>query len=344
MVRPRSRARALVTPDGSGGDEPWILDPDGLQPVLLRSCPPIGDCRMDFQYRDELLLDDIHAHGGRVWIPEEAREKGGRYPLLVLLHGIDTDEEPDPPHRLLAPPLDVSRIIKRRIEADELAPMLVAAPSQTRDADSSVSLWTAEGFELGDFVQAVDRELAASTRVRVDRHDVSVFGHSGAGCVVTANQRNGLFHIAEELSDLRRRSIWVRLLGLMDICFHGHGGGEFLAEKLANTDTKVFAMWVEPEAWSKGLDRDLDGFARGLGVTDTVACDRQRYESCHGNPAGWFLYKVHKENLQHSAPHAAVDDPDSGGDRATLGGDTERLDAHHALVRWFVDEALNLYF
>jgi len=354
--------------DGDGeGDEAWLRDPDGLQPVMPRGCPAHGDCVIDFSYRDEQLLEDLHSGGGRVWIPAAARARGGRYPLVVLLHGTDgasaaascassssssssasgassaaaSDSDsaaaarPDPLHRLLAPPLDLSRDFGRAIGRGVCAPVLVAAPSQTRDAHSSPALWTADGLDLADFVRVLDAELAALGSVRIDRRAVSVFGHSGAGCVVTPRERNGLFHVADQVGALRNQGIHVRLLGLMDICFHGYGGGRYLRDALAGTSTRVIAMWVEPETWFTSLDRDLDGFARGLGLHGPVPCDPRRYETCLGNKQGWWLFKARRQGLDQGRGSGPVDrDPPDDG----------HLTAHSAITRWFVQEALRRHF
>jgi len=316
--------------DGDGlGDEPWLCDPYGLQPVLPRECPIRGDCVIDFSYRDELLLEDIHTNGGRVWIPAAARARGGKIPLVVLLHGTDGDEQPDPPHRLLAPPLDLSLEFKRAVDRGVSVPVLVAAPSQSRDAQSSPTLWTEEGFDLADFVTVLDAELKALGSVRVDHQAVSVLGHSGAGCVVTPRKINGLFNVAENLGTLRKQGIVVPFLGLMDICFYGYGGGHFLRDALAGFSTRVVAMWVEPETWFTTLDRDLDGFAKGLGVADPVRCNAARFESCLGNDRGWWLFKARRHGLEQGP----VNPPDDG-----------HLSVHSALTRWFVQEILRRHF
>jgi hypothetical protein len=317
--------------DGDGeGDVPWIRDPDGLQPVLPGTCPSAGDCVLDFPFHDEQLLQDTHTHGGRVWVPDAAREEGGRFPLVVLLHGTDTDEPPDPPHRLLAPPLDLSLDFKRAMDRGHARPVLVAAPSQTRRADASPTLWTEEGFDLVEFVRVLDRELAARVgRVQVDRRAVSVFGHSGAGCVATSSKRNGLFQVAEQVDELARQGVHLEILGLMDICFHGYGGGRFLRKALEGSTTRVWAMWVEPETWFTSFDRDLDGFATGMRLTRAVPCNQTRYESCAGDDRGWWLFKARRDRLEH----LPADQPDE-----------DRLDAHRAVTRWFVQEALRRHF
>jgi hypothetical protein len=309
---------------------PFLRDPEGLHPAPVRKCPPLGDCKIDFPFQDELLLEDLHAHGGRIWIPAQAREQPGSYPLVVLLHGIELPEQTELPHRLLAPPLDLSRPVKALIEDEVVPPVLLAAPSQTLEADHSRRLWTPEGFDLGDFVDAVDRELAAVSRVRVLWRDVSVLGHSGAGCVLTPTKQNGLFAVARRLEPLRAQGIHLRLLGLMDICFLGEAGGRFLAHHLRPTSTRLFAMWVEPERWRPSLDREIEDFARGLSLARPVACPLHRYKSCLTNARGDRLYQARIEGLRYAfASRLAADDG---------------LEPHDLLTLWFIQEALRIYF
>ncbi len=293
-------------------------------------CPVRGDCVLDFPYRDGQLLAQRQTHGGRVWIPAVARARGGRYPLVVLLHGTTSEEPgPEPPHTLLAPPLDLSRAFKRAVDQGTAGPMLVAAPSQSRNAQDSPSLWTGEGFDLADFVAVLDAELEAVSGVQVDHRFVSVLGHSGAGCVVTPREQNGLFRVARRASALQKKGLRVVLLGLMDICFHGYGGGRFLRDALSGTATHVAAMWVEPQTWFTSLHRDLDGFASGLGTRDPVACDKTLFESCLGNAQGWWLLQARRQVLQRSLDSAA-----------TAGRQT----VHAAVTRWFVQELLRRNF
>ncbi len=317
-------ARAPGVGDGLLG-----RDPVGSKAKLDRECPVRGDCVVDFSYRDEKLLQETQTGGGRVWIPAIARQRGGPYPLVVLLHGTDSMTKPGGVHRLLAPPLDLSLEFKSALERGVAVPVIVAAPSQTRDAHASPSLWTSAGFNLADFVTVLEAELSVLGSARVDRRRVSVFGHSGAGCVVTSRKRNGLFHVAERVRALRNQGVHVTTLGLMDICFHGYGGGRFLRDALAGTSTRVAAMWVEPQTWYATLDRDPDGFARGLGVSDVVRCDRTRFESCLGNDRGWWLFKARHRPLAQGA---------QSGSRSPPGDDD--LDAHSAMTRWFVQEIL----
>ena len=58
--------------------------------------------------------------------------------------------------------------------------VVVAAPSQTRDASRPWGMWQA--FDLADFVQKTEAALGA--RAHVDRSHVVVLAHSGGGCNV----------------------------------------------------------------------------------------------------------------------------------------------------------------
>jgi hypothetical protein len=318
-----------------GGREALTREPDALHPAAARKCPPIGDCVLDFPYNDEALLLGHHSNSGRVWIPEEAREAGGSFPVLVLLHGIDQAEEPDPPHRLMSGALNLAAMVGRKIREDDIPPVLVAAPSQTREVQGSSTLWTAEGFDLSSFLEALERELSETVTLGIRRDEISVLGHSGAGCVLASSKKNGLFRVAEQLADLRKEGIGVRLLGLADICFFGHGGGAYLASRIEGTGARVFAMWVEPERWN-GLDRDLGGFSRALGATSPLPCSTARYEECLQAPDGSMVFKARQETLTQAFGTVS---PLPGNQLAT----EEGLPPHEALVFWLLEEALGLF-
>jgi hypothetical protein len=271
---------------------------------------------IDFPYEDEALLLPGQQAGGRVWIPRQALAAGGRYPLLVLLHGVSSSPS-SRPHRLLRGAQDLSRVARRLMDAGTAEPVLIAAPSQTAEVASSGSLWRAEHLDLAELIHAVEQALPPALGVRLRRDRVSVLGHSGAGCVLTVGQRNGLLHVAEQARLLAERGVHLEVLGLMDTCFYGATGAQFLRRHLEGTGTRILGMWVEPEDWDGQNRRGLEAFARALGLDAEVPCDPERYERCQGDAAGSLLLKARETALlaglhdgrpepEQLAPHSGV--------------------------------------
>lgn len=305
--------------------------------LVFLSCPsaqaeagpprPIhGGLTVDFPYRDRVLLKKGRARGGRVWVPSEAMNRGGVFPVVVLLHGVVTRYEHGM-HRLLPRYQNLSRVAAAMIRSRRVEPVILAAPSQTKRATFSGTLWTEQGFDLADFVRTVEQVLSArAPGVQVDRARVSVFGHSGAGCGFGGK---GLFRIAKQVPSLRRAGFSIPVLGLMDVCFNGKRGGRLLRENLAGTRTRVFAMWVEPEQWGSANYRQIRRFAGALGEGVSVECDRRRYSRCRRFGRRFRLVKARRRALVRAFR-----------DRRFTG---TYLPPHSTLPLWFMEEAFRLY-
>lgn len=275
-----------------------------------------ADRTIDFRYNDSVLLGKGELNGGRVWIPTEVLARPGSVPLVVLLHGIAYGGA-GWLHRLLPGSQNLIGVTKRLIAEGAVRPLILAAPSQTVQCGWSGSLWTAGGFDLAHFVMTVERVMADhGLEAKVDRTHISVLGHSGAGC---GSGRNGLYRIARQIRKLKIEKIEIRLLGLMDTCFSGETGGRVL-ERHLGPDTRVFAMWVEPERWNR-FPRGIKEFAKVLGPWREVSCDLQRYVRCRENRRNDRLYKANEQSLLNSFA----------------------LHPHDALPIWFMEEALRLF-
>jgi hypothetical protein len=292
-----------------------------------RFCHLGQDCTIDFPYNDDVLLEDGQTHGGRVWVPAAARAQTGRFPLIVLLHGIECGKN-SRLHRLLPTTQNLAAITKQLIRNDAIDPVVLAAPSQTERAGYSGTLWPKNSFDLVEFVLTVEKVLKSQgLHVSVARRDISVFGHSGAGC---GSGKNGLYRIARQRRKLHAHGIRIKVLGLMDVCFGGRDSARLLTHALRKTETKVFGMWVEPEIWGDTNYRFVPEFTRTLGADRKVDCDRKRYASCVVNRRGWRMYEANREHLLSLYFN----------DRAKR----DQLTPHSALPLWFMEEALLLYF
>ena len=155
--------------------------------------------------------------------------EAGPRPLVVFLHGLN---EGGPLHKDLD---RVAAVATRLVAEGKLEPLLVAGPSQTKDATRPWDMW--EGFDLEAFVDA------ASAVMPVDRESVVLVGHSGGGC----NLRGSIL-----ASKGRNASAVVAI----DTCFDPK-----VAEALLDAPpwTRIWA-YHQTSSW----DRDPDGFARVL--------------------------------------------------------------------------------
>lgn len=132
---------------------------------------------LTFPFEDSRWLRPGERHGGLVHVFDDAQVLDATVseatstpaPLLVWLHGTN---ELGPLHRGLgAPGFDVRAFVPRS--------MMVAGPSQTREAASGSRLWI--DFDLSAFVDAAERAAGRA----VDRARVTLAGHSGACCNAT---------------------------------------------------------------------------------------------------------------------------------------------------------------
>lgn len=201
-------------------------------PVLaLLSTPARAATDVSFSFDDERLLQADEREGGLVHLTEPADEPRG---LLVFLHGIN---ERGPLHRGLgAGSFDVRAIVDELAEADHIEPVLVAGPSQTRDAWTGSRLWA--DFDLDRFVAATEQAAG----VKVDRGRIVLVGHSGAGC----NPTGGLLS--------PRGKIVPRAIVPTDVCMDDRFGKLF-AQLTAVTAVHVLfqdAIWPREIGAFKG--------------------------------------------------------------------------------------------
>ena len=195
-----------------------------------------ADDRTVFPYRDAELLSPGEAGGGIVVVPEPVA-RGEKTPLVVLLHGVNVDQVVHMWFGTRGYP-DVAAISERAIASGAAPPFLLAAPSQTRGAMSGRRLW--QGFDLDDFVRAVEAALA--TRAAVDHDAVFVVGHSGAGC----NPDGGLLRVARAPSLVVPRAILA-----IDTCMDEDSGGALGS----SPESAQVLVRYQAEIWPRPIDR-----------------------------------------------------------------------------------------
>lgn len=134
---------------------------------------------VEFPFQDDLRLLPGESNAGKLWRSHGLRDDGSAVPLVIFVHGIIFDGQR---HHWLtvdpAGPWDARPFMGSLVDEGALPPLVVAVPSQTRDATDPGKLFS--GLDFDAFVEAVDRALAPHQRV--DRARVVVIGHSGSAC------------------------------------------------------------------------------------------------------------------------------------------------------------------
>jgi hypothetical protein len=187
---------------------------------------PLAVGNYDFAYRDAEYLGPGQKLGGRAYVPPGARNHAR---LLVYLHGNNDGRQM---HSGMGA-TDTTYDLRKIVPADTI----VAAPSQTRNA-SGAGLWS--GWNLDAFVDAVE----VATGAAIDRSNVILMGHSGAGC----NAKGGL------LAPLG--TIKPRLAAVVDVCA-GPAFGNAFGKLGEQVPVRVF---YQTGSWP----RDFAGFQTAL--------------------------------------------------------------------------------
>jgi hypothetical protein len=129
-----------------------------------------------FAHADQRYLEAEQRKGGAAFIPSKVPRRRA-VPLVVFLHGTN-------PRGRLHPWLggsgdDLRLVAEALVQKGEVAPFVLAGPSQTRDAKAPAALW--QDFDLKRFVRDVQSALRG--RAEIDERWVALFGWR---CSVTA--------------------------------------------------------------------------------------------------------------------------------------------------------------
>ncbi|MBI2393479.1 MAG: hypothetical protein HYV09_28115 [Deltaproteobacteria bacterium] len=134
---------------------------------------------VEFPFDDAQRLLPGETDAGKVWRSHGLPTDGRAVPLVVFVHGIIFDGKR---HHWLTEdrngPWDARPFMDSLVDSGEIAPLVVAVPSQTRDATDPSKLFV--GLDFDAFVAAVDGALAPLQKV--DRSRIVVIGHSGSAC------------------------------------------------------------------------------------------------------------------------------------------------------------------
>jgi len=142
--------------------------------------PPLDGTSFDYAYDGKADGHPERRWQARVFVHRRAAALAGQaLPLLVFLHGNNAEKIR---HRWMGGGQegDLRRVVSEMIEAGQIPPVLVAAPSSI-DPDTMTNAgasWPA--FDLDLFLDKTEERLG--TAAVIDRGRVMVAAHSGAGC------------------------------------------------------------------------------------------------------------------------------------------------------------------
>lgn len=201
----------------------------------------MGGKTIDFEYDGKELKDRARAYSGRIFVHERALAARRKLPLVVFFHGLNKALIP---HRWMGggDEGDVRKISAALIREGKVAPFVLAGPgSVKKEAVSSPASFPQ--FDLRRFVELVDENLGDVAEI--DREQIVVVGHSGAGCSAKGGIVSGL-----ELSPAPLAIVSI------DTCM-----GASLAQALGGADprTHVVVTW-QNSSWP----REFDAFQREL--------------------------------------------------------------------------------
>jgi len=182
-----------------------------------------------FPHQDSRFLYRFQRNGGAATLPDNVSSEEP-LPVVVFLHGTNPTTET---HMWMGGGgKDLRPLAKRLIEAGQVKPFILAAPSQTKNAGLAATVW--QDFDLNAFIEDVVR--ATEGQVTVDRTRVVLAGHSGAGC----NPKGGL------AADFWSAGVPLPLaLVSIDPCLDRKMGGAF-----ARRPTEVpLLLWWQPAIW-----------------------------------------------------------------------------------------------
>ncbi len=210
--------------------------------------PMVVPREVEFPFDDEHLLRPKEINGGKLFRTHGLPRDGSAVPLVIFIHGMTMDGALH--HWLSTDPLgpfDARVFMDDLVDQGLVQPHVVAAPSQTLDADNPEKLFV--GLDFDGFVKAA--EAALGPVQKVDRNRIIVIGNSAGAC----------YPGAASFQALNAKSF--RPLGLfaVDGCMSKEGG-ELLA-RAPNVENVVVVYqdvaWERPfgefrNAWTANLE------------------------------------------------------------------------------------------
>ena len=128
-----------------------------------------------FAHDDERYLQSWQKQGGAAFIPSGV-PNDRPVPVVVFLHGTNARGKL---HLWFRPrSRDVRPLVETLLAGGEVAPFILAGPSQTKASALPSTLW--QEFDLARFT--ADLQLALAGEAVIDESRLILVGHSGAGC------------------------------------------------------------------------------------------------------------------------------------------------------------------
>lgn len=225
--------------------------------------------------RPDKLVQLKYLHGGSVWIPTEAR-CGGRFPVVVLLHGNNTSRERI---KSLGGGRHLEKWARRYLNGKLIQPLILAEPIHFGACAPPARRKGLPYLFTGRFRFDQYRKLLEA---KLRKHGIrasswSFIGHSGAACCLTM----GMFAI---------QKVWpqIRVWASADGCYNGQLQAATLMQQFDGKRTKVINACRGFPAYQgyKKYERTL--LTR---KASNVRCDKRYYKTCRRHPEKrWFSY------------------------------------------------------
>jgi hypothetical protein len=195
---------------------------------------PLDGSTIDYAYDARDIGRPERAWLGRAFVHSRAAASPtAPLPLLVFIHGLNTDRIK---YRWMGGGNegDVRRIVADLIEAGQIPPAIVAAPSSIIPAASSNAATSWPSFDLDRFLDLTAENLAGVATI--DRSRIVVAGHSGAGCNPTGGLPAALKGKTRPLAAIS-----------IDTCMMPTVGAELAR---AHPSTHVIVSW-QTQTWAR---------------------------------------------------------------------------------------------
>jgi len=255
----------------------WMHGLVGILSGLVALAAPAGEseARSRRCRRADKLVQLKYLHGGSIWIPSEAR-CGGRFPVVVLLHGNNTSRERV---KSLGGGRHLERWARRYLNGRLIRPLILAEPIHFGACAPPARRKGLPYLFTGRFRFDKYRKLLEA---KLRRHGIrasswSFIGHSGAACCLTM----GMFAI---------QKVWprIRVWASADGCYNGQLQAATLMQQFDGKPTKVINACRGYPAY-KGYKK----YERTLLTrkANPVRCDKRYYKTCRRHPVKrWFSY------------------------------------------------------
>jgi hypothetical protein len=216
-----------------------------------------------------------YLQGGAVWIPAEAR-CGGKFPVIVLLHGNNTDKETV---KSIGGGRRLDRWARRYLNGALIEPVVLAEPIHfgacaSDERRNGLPYLFTGAFDFKEYRRRLEAALA---KHGVKAKTWSFIGHSGAACCLTM----GMFALKEAWPEIK---VW----GSADGCYRDTLQAAAIEQQFGQSRTKVFNACRGFPAY-----QGYRAYERTLLSKDaqTVKCDSTYYKQCRRHPTRpWYSF------------------------------------------------------